>query len=386
MKKHYHTLILLLLLVPIQSVGATELTTLPLVSSGNSSYELYIDIDSLIWTRGEEVLFTQGIRLISFGSGIYDFHEIELWISLSDGDTYDIVDNCDWTSESKLTFVGDTWECDWKTTLDSTAPDSFSIYVGSFFWEDVGWGDPSTDDGWTWIADVTAVSPAPPTVTSPVDIEYEEGSIGNQISWTATHTNPQTYTVTRDGVSVASAPWVSDEPVTVNIDGLDAGTYEYSILFEDKFGGQTSDITIVEVVDSVKPVISSPPDVTFTEGETGRKITWTASDIHPYVYEILKDGNKIDSNSWTNDADIGISLDGLTFGNYNYTIIVEDESGNQSVNSVMVSVLNDDGETADDEKTTDDGVSPALPVPSLPIFLGLTTLVILKKKFKIINR
>ncbi len=86
-----------------------------------------------------------------------------------------------------------------------------------------------------------------PSINSPADISYVQGNSGNSISWTATDDNPTTYTITRDGSQVASGSWSSGSPITVSVDGLSQGTYNYVIIVNDGDGQSATDTVQVNV-------------------------------------------------------------------------------------------------------------------------------------------
>ncbi|MBY9005438.1 MAG: cellulose 1,4-beta-cellobiosidase [Candidatus Lokiarchaeota archaeon] len=86
-----------------------------------------------------------------------------------------------------------------------------------------------------------------PTINQPTDVSYLQGSTGNSISWTATDDNPTTYTVTRDGTQVSSDSWISGSPITVSVDGLSEGSYDYVIIVNDGDVQSTTDTVVVVV-------------------------------------------------------------------------------------------------------------------------------------------
>jgi hypothetical protein len=102
-------------------------------------------------------------------------------------------------------------------------------------------------------------------------------------------------------------------------------------------GNSVTDTVWVTVLDGTPPEIDSPADVEYEEGETGNSITWTPTDSHPASYTIYKDGVIHQSGDWNGSA-ITISVDGLSAGNYNYTLVVTDIGGNTATDTVMVTV------------------------------------------------
>jgi ABC-type transport system substrate-binding protein len=58
---------------------------------------------------------------------------------------------------------------------------------------------------------------------------YEVETTGHFLNWNATDNNPTTYEILRDGVPVASGAWSSQIPITLSVDGLLAGEYNFTI-------------------------------------------------------------------------------------------------------------------------------------------------------------
>ncbi|MHA2299145.1 MAG: hypothetical protein ACXADA_24210, partial [Candidatus Hodarchaeales archaeon] len=86
-----------------------------------------------------------------------------------------------------------------------------------------------------------------PVVSNPPDITYHEGETGHSISWTANDDHPTTYTITRGGTTIDSGDWIDGQTFTVNVDGLSAGSYTYTITLNDFAGHQTTDSVTVTV-------------------------------------------------------------------------------------------------------------------------------------------
>ena len=102
-------------------------------------------------------------------------------------------------------------------------------------------------------ADIT-----PPTIVPPEDVEYEYGSIGNTLMWVASDEYPYTYEIFIDGVSLESGIWESGVPITINVDGLAVGTYEFMITCYDNYDNIATDNVLVNVIeddDTTPPTI-----------------------------------------------------------------------------------------------------------------------------------
>lgn len=177
-----------------------------------------------------------------------------------------------------------------------------------------------------------------PVVDSPADITYEEGTTGHVISWTATDNNPGIYMIYRNSVEVDSGSWTSGVPITINIDGLTVGSYDYTINVTDASNNTATDTVIVTVEDTAVPIVDSPADITYEEGTTGHRISWNVIDNNPGSYVIYKDSVEINSGSWTSGVPIDINVDGLAVGTYNYTISVTDVFNNAAIDTLLVNV------------------------------------------------
>ena len=125
--------------------------------------------------------------------------------------------------------------------------------------------------------------------------------------------------------------------VSSQLDGLSLGVYNYTVYLLDIDDNWQRDIVFVTVIDGTAPVLDSPSDLEYEQGDTGNEIVWTPSDLHPISYEVLLDGNSIAADDWTGGA-ITVSADGLVAGTYEFTLVVTDVGGNTDSDSVTVTV------------------------------------------------
>jgi hypothetical protein len=95
--------------------------------------------------------------------------------------------------------------------------------------------------------ETNAIKPQSLTITRPADITYTAQQTGNNIVWIVTGSliEPRQYTVCRDATAVAAGVWNPGERVTVNVDGLYAGTYNYTITATSGDGGAIEDTVFV---------------------------------------------------------------------------------------------------------------------------------------------
>jgi hypothetical protein len=183
---------------------------------------------------------------------------------------------------------------------------------------------------------VSVVDTTLPIVDHPPDVEYEAGTQGNVVTWNPTDFDPDSFQMFLDSVLLSSGDW-SGLQVVANIDGLDPGVHNCTLVVYDGSGYSASDTVYVTVVDTTPPSVDHPSDIQYSEGETGNSIIWTPADIYPGIYEILRNGSVMRSGGW--DESITIPIDNLLPGGYNYTIVVYDESGNYATDTVLVRVM-----------------------------------------------
>jgi parallel beta-helix repeat protein len=110
---------------------------------------------------------------------------------------------------------------------------------------------------------VDAVDSISPTIDSPEDIEYVAGSTGNNIVWAGSDSFPASYEIFIDSESTKIGAWNSStESITVSVDGLAAGEYNYTIVLTDQGGNSVSDSVIVVVTEP--PTTPTTPTTTTT--------------------------------------------------------------------------------------------------------------------------
>ncbi|MHA2100122.1 MAG: hypothetical protein ACW99A_15715, partial [Candidatus Kariarchaeaceae archaeon] len=215
-------------------------------------------------------------------------------------------------------------------SLSANLPVATYNYTISLY--DVG-NNFNSDLVWVTVQDTTV-----PLITSPNDFSYEYGITGYSVNWTATDLNPGTYFIYRNSVQVDTGTWLDSVPISISVEGLTIGTYNFTILILDNYNNPVSDEVFVTVQDTVSPIISSPNNITNEYGTIGNNISWTATDDFPANYAIFNNGIEVDSGSWTSGNPIIISIDALPLGLYNFTLELSDTSGNRYHDTVWVTV------------------------------------------------
>ncbi|MHA1927443.1 MAG: DUF7948 domain-containing protein [Candidatus Thorarchaeota archaeon] len=180
-------------------------------------------------------------------------------------------------------------------------------------------------------------------LSSPLDITIELGTTGHYLTWTigSVWWPLPSYRIDGNGTTI---DWTecTDKTISISIDGLDVGVWNFTISLLDEYDYMTTDTVFVTIVDTLAPDTTAPEIdsllvVIYEEGETGNFLTWTPYELNPESYEIFRNGTSIDSGSWSGSV-ITIDVDGLSTGTYNYTIVVTDSSGNTASDTVTVIV------------------------------------------------
>ncbi|MEE9411294.1 MAG: hypothetical protein V3V41_10235, partial [Candidatus Heimdallarchaeota archaeon] len=105
---------------------------------------------------------------------------------------------------------------------------------------------------------VTTIDFLNPEVFDLSDFAYNEGTTGNTISWAATDMNPWMYTIYNNTILLETGYWTSDTNITINIDGLSPGTYDYRIVITDARGNIVEDtltVTVNVAVTEMNPML-----------------------------------------------------------------------------------------------------------------------------------
>jgi len=178
----------------------------------------------------------------------------------------------------------------------------------------------------------------PTIITAPSDLAVELGYTEQSFSWTATDSNPNTYTIELQGSGIVAGPtiWTSGVAIAYNIpDGSTVGVYIYTVNFTDGYGNSINDSVTFTVGDTTNPaIVNAPSDLTVEFGYTGQSISWTATDPNPNIYTIELQGSGIVAGPtiWTSGVAITYNIpDDLAVGDYIYTINFTDNYENSII-------------------------------------------------------
>lgn len=88
-----------------------------------------------------------------------------------------------------------------------------------------------------------------PSIDHPADVTYKVGESGNTITWHPTDANPASYLVYTNNEELISDTW-DGKSISINVDGLEVGVYNYTIVVFDGSGNSVGDTVIVIVTES----------------------------------------------------------------------------------------------------------------------------------------
>lgn len=176
----------------------------------------------------------------------------------------------------------------------------------------------------------------PPQITSLSDLSFEYGSIIPDLEWSISDANPDYYWIMVDQIPTYSGPWDGSD-ISVELDGLDLGVYNFTIFVKDTFEQFAADTVIVTIEDTTAPTINHPVDIMIYPTDTSVSISWDPDDLKPENYEIYQNSTLVTTGTWNNTS-IVYNISNLEPGTYEYQIIVYDSSGN-SVSDIVLIVV-----------------------------------------------
>ncbi|KKK47769.1 hypothetical protein LCGC14_3151830, partial [marine sediment metagenome] len=226
---------------------------------------------------------------------------------------------------------------------------------------------------------VDATAPVISSYPSGPNVTLEYGHILN-LTWQAYDYSSSNYTVYVDNVGVITNVWINKSLTNFSISDLNLGNHNVTIVFRDFYGLTSTHEVLVIVEDITKPELSSPIDLSFTEGVTGAKIiNWSVIDDFNGTYLLYRNGTLNKTGSWNGSDFISIDVSSLSEGAYNFTLIVTDFSGNTKTDIVEVTVLSSSSEPPSSSEpsssttTTTTPTTTAIPILSSSDSISIST-------------
>lgn len=179
-----------------------------------------------------------------------------------------------------------------------------------------------------------------PIVSHPTNITFEYGYPTGNLTWTAMDTYAYNYTIYLNGTLYETGNWTTGLPISITLDYLIPGTFNYTIIVMDTSNLTARNIVFVTVTpDVTAPVVNHPSDSTIPYGTVGNIIQWNATDLHPNNYTIYKNNVITNIGFWNNATQVIVSLDSLQPGQYNFTVVFYDTNNNSATDTVLVNIL-----------------------------------------------
>ena len=122
------------------------------------------------------------------------------------------------------------------------------------------------------------------------------------------------------------------------------GVYNFTIEVRDWEYQRAVDTVMVDyVLDTFSPEVVGPDDILTSDYLSGGNIiTWNVFDHNPANYTILLDGELVASDNWVReDTTISHETGSLAEDEYNFTILLMDIHGQNSKDTVIVTVISD---------------------------------------------
>ncbi len=256
----YFCLFSLICFPPTINWGAGDLSIPPIIHAYNNSLysphkittepsdqlivsldRIYIKDDSDPFGSGEIYILYDHIYISSTRiptSGTY---------SISDGEYEDINEIVyDYPSSSSFSLSIEVWDDDFPLS------DEMIVYLtNTIIFENKTTRYYGADGD--IILTVTAYRTyyAPTIISSPSITTYQEGTTDHWLYWKASDDNPDVYYIYRNGTEISSDYWYSYTNVSQNIDGLDPGTYNFTIKFKDDYALEVTDTVYITVTEGV---------------------------------------------------------------------------------------------------------------------------------------
>lgn len=167
------------------------------------------------------------------------------------------------------------------------------------------------------------------------DESFQFESSGASFTWASFSTESDYYIVFLEDTVYDEGIW-DGLGITVDVDTLSLGTFNYTLFVNGTSGYSSNDTVWVTIYDN-PPTIDSPSDRGYNFDTIGHTLSWGMADANPFGYYLYINDNLESWGAWTGASPV-ISIDGLSIGTYNYTMMVNDTSGNSASDTVIVTV------------------------------------------------
>jgi hypothetical protein len=160
------------------------------------------------------------------------------------------------------------------------------------------------------------------------------------LQWNITEINNDTYEIRRNGSIVGSGGYENWKNVSLAADTSTVGDWNYTLFATDTNNNIGNNTVIVHVIDITNPNITGPGTELTLDQFSFYDLHWNITEINNGTYEIWRNGTlDVTSTPFTHWFNITRAVNNYTVGDWNYTIIATDPSGNKGNYTVIVHLL-----------------------------------------------
>ncbi|MFW9920132.1 MAG: hypothetical protein ACFFED_11060 [Candidatus Thorarchaeota archaeon] len=183
-----------------------------------------------------------------------------------------------------------------------------------------------------------------PAIESPGDKEVLVGTANITLTWNISDEYPAEFRFYVDDDLNTTVTWTNQTYFTFNATGYKIGVYELKLVATDLNDNTAEDIVSLRVYENVTPVLSGPEDLEFYYTLTGKILRWNITETNMDSFSLYEDGVSVANGSLNQEEPFySYTISSiLAIGVYNYTLWVNDTSGNWVTDEVTVTVLVDD--------------------------------------------
>ncbi|TFG32489.1 hypothetical protein EU527_10055 [Candidatus Thorarchaeota archaeon] len=282
-------------------------------------------------------------------------HEIQWNITESNPEFYNITRLSNETGTNFTIIESGDWDGD-DIIINIDGLNESRWYIYTLFVRDIFGLNVSSAVNVTVYPDLSS-----PELSSPDDISFEFGALGNKVTWHVYDSNPKNYTITgivhyndtlygnytafNSFANVTMTNWTLTNPdgddVSIILDWFFLGNYTFIIQAFDIYGRNSTDSVFVYIYPDVRaPIIDPDEDLLYEEGYTGYSITWGVEENNPLWYNLTVNGDSMLDGIWRGE-NITIDVDNLDVGSYEYNMTFSDFFGSASYAIITVTVTPD---------------------------------------------
>ncbi len=177
------------------------------------------------------------------------------------------------------------------------------------------------------------------SLTTPANQTYQAGEFYHNISWTILSNTFGTYSLSENASIIQNGTWSYNQQIAINVTMLKVGLYNFTLQVTGNKNLTVFSNVFIIIEDTIPPDIIGPHSYSFTANTTGNFLTWQVYDASTGNYSIYDGSEVVKNATWHHEPLISINLDYLTYGIYNFSLVLEDIAHNVASNSVQVLVF-----------------------------------------------